>query len=144
MAISWRDRPALATGAAGPVGGRLVEAGADVVRLVRDGVPRGDCVDRALTGRVPADHQVRPILHPLLVNSGSSANLVALSSLTSPRLGERRLRPGDEVITVAAGFPTTVNPILQCGLVPVFVDVRIPTYNIDPAQLDAALSGRTR
>jgi len=79
-----------------------------------------------------------------LVNSGSSANLIALSALTSPKLGERRLRPGDEVITVAAGFPTTLNPILQCGLVPVFVDVQIPTYNIDVAQMEAALSPRTR
>jgi len=79
-----------------------------------------------------------------LVNSGSSANLIALSALTSPKLGERRLRPGDEVITVAAGFPTTLNPILQCGLAPVFVDVEIPTYNIDVAQLEAALSPRTR
>jgi CDP-6-deoxy-D-xylo-4-hexulose-3-dehydrase len=79
-----------------------------------------------------------------LVNSGSSANLVALSTLTSPRLGERRLIPGDEVITVAAGFPTTVNPILQCGLVPVFVDVSLPTYNVDVTQLEAALSPRTR
>ncbi len=79
-----------------------------------------------------------------LVNSGSSANLVALSALTSPRLGARRLRPGDEAITVAAGFPTTLNPILQCGLVPVFLDVQIPTYNVDVEQLEAALSARTR
>jgi CDP-6-deoxy-D-xylo-4-hexulose-3-dehydrase len=82
--------------------------------------------------------------HALLVNSGSSANLVALSCLTSPALGDRRLRPGDEVITVAAGFPTTVNPIVQNGLVPVFVDVTVPTYNVDPAQLEAARSDRTR
>src|SRR3954468_16705600 len=67
----------------------------------------------------------------VLVNSGSSANLVALSALTSPKLGDRQLVPGDEVITVAAGFPTTVNPIFQNGLVPVFVDVTAPTYNID-------------
>ncbi len=80
----------------------------------------------------------------LLVNSGSSANLVAVSCLTSPLAGERRLRPGDEVITVAAGFPTTVNPILQNGLVPVFLDVTAPTYNVDVRQLDAALSSRTR
>lgn len=79
-----------------------------------------------------------------LVNSGSSANLVALSALTSPQLGERRLVPGDEVITVACGFPTTVNPIVQNGLVPVFLDVTIPTYNIDVRQLDAALSSRTK
>ena len=79
-----------------------------------------------------------------LVNSGSSANLVAVSCLTSPKLGERRLRPGDEVITVAAGFPTTVNPIIQNRLVPVFVDVVVPTYQIDVTQLDLALSDRTR
>jgi CDP-6-deoxy-D-xylo-4-hexulose-3-dehydrase len=79
-----------------------------------------------------------------LVNSGSSANLVALSCLTSPSLGERRLRAGDEVITLAAGFPTTVNPIIQNGLVPVFVDVHLPTYNVDVMQLEAAVSERTR
>jgi len=78
-----------------------------------------------------------------LVNSGSSANLLAVAALTSPKL-DRRLLPGDEVITVAAGFPTTVNPIFQNGLVPVFVDVTIPTYNVDVSQLDAALSPRTR
>ena len=80
----------------------------------------------------------------LLVNSGSSANLLAVAALTSPKLGDRRLVPGDEVITVAAGFPTTVNPIIQNGLVPVFVDVTLPTYNVDVAQLEAALSPRTR
>jgi len=80
----------------------------------------------------------------LLVNSGSSANLVALSCLTSPKLGARRLQSGDEVITVAAGFPTTVNPTLQNGLVPVFVDVQVPTYNIDVTQLEDARSERTR
>src|SRR5215469_15143766 len=79
-----------------------------------------------------------------LVNSGSSANLLALSALTSPKLGERRLTPGDEVITVAAGFPTTVNPIIQNRLVPVFCDVTIPTYEIDTSQLEAARSERTR
>lgn len=84
------------------------------------------------------------LAHCLLVNSGSSANLVAVSSLTSPLLGERRLQPGDEVITVAAGFPTTVNPIIQNGLVPVFVDIALPTYNLDPEQLEAARSDRTR
>lgn len=79
-----------------------------------------------------------------LVNSGSSANLLALTALTSPKLGDRRLKPGDEVITLAAGFPTTVNPIIQNRLVPVFVDVQIPTYNIDASRLEAALSDRTR
>src|SRR6202050_1122684 len=69
-----------------------------------------------------------------LLNSGSSANLAALSCLTAASLGDRRLRAGDEVITVAAGFPTTVNPIIQHGLTPVFVDVELPTYNIDATQ----------
>ena len=79
-----------------------------------------------------------------MVNSGSSANLVALSALTSPRLGDRRLMPGDEVITVAAGFPTTVNPIIQNRLVPVFLDVTLPTAEIDVTQLELALSSRTK
>ncbi len=82
--------------------------------------------------------------HAILVNSGSSANLLALTSLTSPLLGDRQLKPGDEVITVAAGFPTTVNPIFQNQLVPVFVDVDMPTYNVDVSQLPAALSDKTR
>jgi len=80
----------------------------------------------------------------VLVNSGSSANLVAVAALTSPKLGDRRLQPGDEVITLAAGFPTTVNPIVQHNLVPVFIDVTVPTYNVDATQLEAALSPRTR
>ncbi len=79
-----------------------------------------------------------------LVNSGSSANLLALTALTSPEVGDRRLQPGDEVITVAAGFPTTVNPIVQNGLIPVFVDVALPTIEIDVLQLHAALSTKTR
>ncbi|MCA8155714.1 lipopolysaccharide biosynthesis protein RfbH [Burkholderia contaminans] len=88
--------------------------------------------------------KVLGVKHVLTVNSGSSANLVAFSALTSPRLGDRAIRPGDEVIGVAAGFPTTVNPILQFGAVPVFVDIDIPTYNIDPALIEAAITPRTR
>ena len=84
------------------------------------------------------------VKHVMTVNSGSSANLVAFSALTSPRLGERAIRPGDEVIGVAAGFPTTVNPIIQFGAVPVFVDIDIPTYNIDPEKIEAAISPRTK
>lgn len=79
-----------------------------------------------------------------LVNSGSSANFLAMKALTIPELGERRVRPGDEVITVACGFPTTVNPILDCGAVPVFVDVTIPQYNIDVTQLEKAYSNKTK
>ena len=78
------------------------------------------------------------------VNSGSSANLLAFSTLTSPLLGERRILPGDEVITVACTFPTTVSPILMFGAVPVFVDVTIPQYNIDISQLESALSDKTK
>ena len=84
------------------------------------------------------------VRHAILCNSGSSANLLAVAALTSKKLGERRLRPGDEVITVAAGFPTTVNPIILNGLVPVFVDVELGTYNLDVSQLEAALGPRTR
>ncbi len=79
-----------------------------------------------------------------LVNSGSSANLLAFMTLTSPLLGDRQVKPGDEVITVAAGFPTTVTPILQYGAVPVFVDVKLPEYNIDPSLLEGALSNKTK
>jgi len=80
----------------------------------------------------------------LLTNSGSSANLLAISALTSPKLGERQLKPGDEVITVAAGFPTTITPIVQNRLIPVFVDVDLETCNVDVKQLEAAVSAKTR
>lgn len=80
----------------------------------------------------------------LTTTSGSSANLLALSCLTSHKLGDRRVKPGDEVITVAAGFPTTVNPSIQHGLVPVFVDVDVPTYNIDASLIEAAITEKTR
>jgi CDP-4-dehydro-6-deoxyglucose reductase, E1 len=79
-----------------------------------------------------------------LTNSGSSANLLAFMALTSPKLGERRIMPGDEVITVAAGFPTTVAPIIQHGAIPVFVDVSLPTANIDCSKVESALSSRTK
>jgi len=80
----------------------------------------------------------------MTVNSGSSANLIAFSTLTSPKLGNRAIKPGDEVIGVAAGFPTTVNPILQFGAVPVFVDVELGTYNIDASKIEAAITPKTR
>lgn len=82
--------------------------------------------------------------HLITVNSGSSANLVAFNTLTSPKLGERAIQPGDEVIGVAAGFPTTVNPILQFGAVPVFVDVELGTYNIDATKIEAAITSKTK
>ena len=111
-------------------------------------------VDSALdfwltTGRFNASFEERlrkriGVRHALTTNSGSSANLLALSSLTSHTLKGRALKAGDEIITVATGFPTTVNPALQYGLVPVFVDVDIPTYNIQPDMIETAVSDRTR
>lgn len=84
------------------------------------------------------------VKHALTTNSGSSANLLAFSALTSHTLGDRAIKPGDEVISVAAGFPTTVNPILQHDAVPVFVDIQLGTYNIDPAKIEAAISPKTK
>ncbi len=125
-----------------PVSGKVIDAG-----------DLGSVVDSALdcwftTGRFAEDFERKlarfvGVRSASLTNSGSSANLVALSALTSPKLGDRRLKPGDEVITVAAGFPTTVNPIIQNRLVPVFVDVSLPTYEIDVTQLEAARSDKT-
>ena len=80
----------------------------------------------------------------LTVNSGSSANLIAFSTLTSPKLKERAIQKGDEVITVAAGFPTTVNPIIQFGAIPIFIDVKIPTYNIDESLVEEAITNKTK
>jgi CDP-6-deoxy-D-xylo-4-hexulose-3-dehydrase len=101
------------------------------------------------TGRFNAEFEKKlaeflGIRFVLTTNSGSSANLLAFTALTSPLLKDRAIRPGDEVITVAAGFPTTVNPIIQNGAVPVFVDIHIPTYNIDPDHLEAAVSPKTK
>lgn len=126
-----------------PVSGKVIDA-ADLSSVVDSSL---DCW--FTTGRFAEEFERKlarfvGVRCASLVNSGSSANLVALSVLTSPKLGERRLRPGDEVITVAAGFPTTLNPILQNRLVPVFVDVTIPGYEIDVTQLEAARSERTR
>jgi CDP-4-dehydro-6-deoxyglucose reductase, E1 len=126
-----------------PVSGKVFDA-ADIQHVVDAGLDFW-----LTTGRFAAAFEREfarffPIRDARLVNSGSSANLLALTALTSPSLGERSLRPGDEVITVAAGFPTTVNPIIQNRLVPVFVDVTLPTYDIDVTQLETALSPRTR
>lgn len=101
------------------------------------------------TGRFNAEFEKKlaafiGVKHLITVNSGSSANLVAFNALTSPKLGERAIKPGDEVIGVAAGFPTTVNPILQFGAVPVFVDVDRYTHNIDASKIEAAISPKTK
>ena len=141
-AAAWPARE-FAPGMPVPVSGRVFGA-EDVVNLV----------DASLdfwltTGRFAAEFERTfarffGLRHAMLCNSGSSANLLALSALTSPKLGERQLRPGDEVITVAAGFPTTVNPILLNNLVPVYLDVELGTYNVDVTQLEAAVGPRTR
>jgi CDP-6-deoxy-D-xylo-4-hexulose-3-dehydrase len=141
--VAFSPRPFIAGETPVPVSGRVFDA-VDVQFLVDAGL------DFWLTaGRFAAQFEQRfaravGARHASLVNSGSSANLLALSALTSPTLGDRRLQPGDEVITAAAGFPTTVNPIIQNQLLPVFIDITIPTYNVDVRQLEAALSPRTR
>jgi CDP-6-deoxy-D-xylo-4-hexulose-3-dehydrase len=84
------------------------------------------------------------VRHAFMVNSGSSANLIAISALTSNKLGERRLRPGDEVLTVAAGFPTTVAPIIQNGLVPVYIDIDLGTYVAKAEMLEEAIGPKTK
>lgn len=126
-----------------PVAGRVFDA-EELVRLTESALDMwlttgrfAEQFERAFAARCG-------LRHATLVNSGSSANLLAVSALTSPRLGSRRLRAGDEVITAATSFPTTVNPIVQNQLVPVFVDVEPRTYNVDATQLEAALSERTR
>ncbi|HEX7688380.1 MAG TPA: lipopolysaccharide biosynthesis protein RfbH [Burkholderiaceae bacterium] len=126
-----------------PVSGKVIGAGE--LKMMVDASLDGWLT----TGRFNAMFEERlakflGVKHLITVNSGSSANLVAFSTLTSPRLGERAIRPGDEVIGVAAGFPTTVNPILQFGAVPVFVDVDLATHNIDASLIEAAISPKTK
>ncbi|MCA0293693.1 MAG: lipopolysaccharide biosynthesis protein RfbH [Actinobacteria bacterium] len=130
------------------------ESHAPVSGKVLDGDDIATMVDACLDGWLTAGRYTTAFQRSLatyvgarsatFVNSGSSANLVALSALTSPKLGERALRPGDEVLTVATGFPTTLNPILQNRLVPVFVDVEIGTYDAVGEQLEAAIGPKTR
>lgn len=126
-----------------PVSGKVVGA-PEIQMMVEASL---DCW--LTTGRFNAMFEARlakflGVKHVLTVNSGSSANLVAFSTLTSPKLGDRAIKPGDEVIGVAAGFPTTVNPILQFGAVPVFVDVDLHTHNIDASKIEAAISPKTK
>ncbi len=126
-----------------PVSGKVIDGG-DLAAVIDSAL---DCW--FTTGRFAEDFERKlarfvGVRSASLVNSGSSANLLAVSALTSPKLGDRRLRPGDEVITVAAGFPTTLNPIIQNRLVPVFLDVVLPTYEIDVSQLEAGRSEKTK
>jgi len=139
----WPERPFISGESPVPVSGKVFDA-RDLQNLV----------DASLdfwltTGRFARTFEERFAAfmeqkHCLLVNSGSSANLLALTALTASELGKRRLLPGDEVITCATGFPTTVNPILQNQLVPVFLDVHIPTYNMDVSRLEEAIGPRTK
>jgi len=126
-----------------PVSGRTFDA-AELINLVEASLDFWLTTGRYAEEFERAFARYLGVRHATLCNSGSSANLLALSSLTSPELGERQLRPGDEVITVAAGFPTTVNPVIQNGLVPVFLDIDLKTHNIDVTHLEAAVSERTR
>jgi CDP-4-dehydro-6-deoxyglucose reductase, E1 len=126
-----------------PVSGKVI--GANELKMMVDAALDGWLT----TGRFNARFEQRlaeflGVKHLITVNSGSSANLVAFSCLTSPRLGDRAIRQGDEVIGVAAGFPTTVNPILQFGAVPVFVDIDLTTHNIDAAKIEAAITSKTK
>ncbi len=140
---TFRARPFVPGESTVPVAGKVLDA-ADLRNLIDASL---DCW--LTTGRFATQFERKfaryfDVRGASLVNSGSSANLLAFSCLTSPKLGDRRLRPGDEVITVAAGFPTTVNPIIQNRCVPVFIDITVPTYQADASQLEAALSDRTR
>jgi CDP-6-deoxy-D-xylo-4-hexulose-3-dehydrase len=126
-----------------PVSGKVMGA-AELINMVNASLDGW-----LTTGRFNAEFEQRlakylGVKYLITVNSGSSANLVAFSALTSPRLGDRAIQPGDEVIGVAAGFPTTVNPILQFGAVPVFVDVDLATHNIDATKIEAAISPKTK
>jgi len=142
-AAQWSARPFEAGVTPVPVSGKVFDA--DDLRHLVDA-----SLDFWLTtGRFAAQFEKEfasfmGVRHCSLVNSGSSANLLALTALTDASLKDRRLLPGDEVITCAAGFPTTVNPILQNHLVPVFLDAHIPTYNMDPARLEEAVGPRTK
>jgi len=142
-AATWGERSFEPGSDPVPVSGKVFDAD-ELISLV------DSALDFWLTAGRYADELQRDlkrylgIRHAVLTNSGSSANLLALSALTSHKLGDRRVRPGDEILTIAAGFPTTVNPILQNGLLPVFVDVDLATGNVDASQLEAAIGARTR
>jgi CDP-4-dehydro-6-deoxyglucose reductase, E1 len=141
--IAYEPKPFVPGQSAVPVSGKVV--GAKEMQYMVDASLDGWLT----TGRFNTMFEERlaqflGVKYCLSVNSGSSANLVAFSALTSPRLGVRAIQPGDEVIGVAAGFPTTVNPILQFGAVPVFVDVDLATHNIDATKIEAAIGPKTK
>jgi len=141
--IAYEPKPFAPGDSAVPVSGKVIGAGElkNMVEASLDGW--------LTTGRFNTMFEDRlasylGVSHLITVNSGSSANLVAFSTLTSPKLGDRSIQQGDEVIGVAAGFPTTVNPVIQFGAVPVFVDVDLATHNIDASKVEAAISPKTK
>lgn len=141
--ISFAAKPFVPGETPVPVSGKVI--GANELKMMVDASLDGWLT----TGRFNTLFEQRlakfvGVKHALTVNSGSSANLVAFSTLTSPKLGDRAIRPGDEVIGVAAGFPTTVNPVIQFGAVPVFVDVELSTHNIDASKIEAAITPKTK
>jgi CDP-4-dehydro-6-deoxyglucose reductase, E1 len=141
--IAYAPKPFVPGQSAVPVSGKVI--GAKELQLMVEASLDGWLT----TGRFNAMFEKRlaeflGVKYLITVNSGSSANLVAFSTLTSPKLGDRAIKQGDEVIGVAAGFPTTVNPILQFGAVPVFVDVDLATHNIDASRIEAAISPKTK
>jgi CDP-6-deoxy-D-xylo-4-hexulose-3-dehydrase len=141
--IAYAPKPFVAGQTAVPVSGKVI--GTKELQLMVEASLDGWLT----TGRFNAMFEERlakflGVKYLITVNSGSSANLVAFSTLTSPKLGDRAIKPGDEVIGVAAGFPTTVNPILQFGAVPVFVDVELTTHNIDASKIEAAITPKTK
>jgi CDP-4-dehydro-6-deoxyglucose reductase, E1 len=142
-AIALAPQPFLAGASVIPPSGKLLDA-AEIKLMVEASLDGW-----LTTGRFNTEFEKKlaafiGVKHLLTVNSGSSANLVAFTTLTSPKLGNRAIRKGDEVIAVAAGFPTTVNPIIQFGAVPVFVDVDPYTHNIDASKIEAAISPKTK
>ena len=141
--IAYAPKPFVPGTTAVPVSGKVIGAGE--LKMMVDASLDGWLT----TGRFNAMFEQRlahflGVKYLITVNSGSSANLVAFSALTSPKLGARAIKQGDEVIGVAAGFPTTVNPIVQFGAVPVFVDVDLATHNIDASKIEAAITPKTK
>lgn len=141
--IAYAPKPFVPSQTTVPVSGKVI--GAEELKMMVDAALDGWLT----TGRFNTMFEQRlaaflGVKHLITVNSGSSANLVAFSTLTSPKLGDRAIKQGDEVISVAAGFPTTVNPIIQFGAIPVFVDVDLATHNIDVTQIEAAITSKTK
>ena len=142
-AVAFPDKPFLGGISQVPVSGKVFDA-SEIEHLVDASLDFWLTTGRYAERFETEFAKVMGNRHALLCNSGSSANLLAVTALTSPRLGKRRLKEGDEVLTVAAGFPTTVNPILQNRLVPVFVDAQLGTYDVDVDRLREAVGPKTR